>query len=1016
MSFTPTMCSLAVIYKCKINIDLKFLIENTFKIDNIVFDNGKIVDTNTDQVLIDANSYFIEKPNKYAHESDGLFLKQYAVSKNIMYYSYPTQAIPRGVICNMCNIDGPNMHSPTCPSPIKSSLYINQDGITYLKKHVKNLHSELNNNNYEITNYQLDNYENSIRLIDLHIPGYEIKSNKENQFNASILSVKYHYEKNKKTKSSESVNSGHKKTHFQNMINIHTRITMANPREIKANIFEQPWEFTTFYKKISKELKKYVYDDPEINIIFAKVDTVVKYNFDKFFIEMKYGNRDIRIKRPANMSPRDNGPYIDDPILIMNDNNFREDFLENAEKVLLLFKDIYYNIIKIYRPEKNIYYIYPYKLKNTYFDNELYYYTFEYAPIKSNYTIHLKIERGNIFSYNSKNMEIINNSLNDIYKMLEQYEDNITVIDKITTDKLYTVMKGTILGKLPATMPKIVKDDGKMLSSGVKGQIVNVYDKEKKIFTPEEWILHNIDKANNNNVLLSKKDRDDGQIYSMPYSYVRLANYRHQIVCRNESDKDCRPAPYSFKHGLCPEGIIQMVNPSGEQAAYDARFYPCCENYSHNYMIRWLLNGFTKEERTEYLIPDEVRTINNMDTVIDNFTGSLDPVLMNTDLVLIKNKGPTKHTHKYIWVKYIRKDNKLENKEVPNQYIVKSGGKEISINGTDLHPIYREVRNFRGLLKEIPDENKRNIMLQEFIEQTYPEHKIFFKVGYDIVFNVEDMHTRYAILNRKNLTNLCSEQYYIDMVPKSSVYAEIRFVDGKCYIIDIYGRGYIIKIIDNSFKNPIIRGYLNYDQQSTRKTYFYTSSSELHKYEKLLHDEIGLNIRQLSKSPNKIAKYIKSVYNDLPNCDIIIYNDAISYHIQKIHIRKVALKILDIDINNDYTILMGFKDGTSLMKEYKKSDDAITEIPAEIEVGDYIRCKVNCINGDLKINSYIDIEKVDEKVYDNDVDNKRYLENLIYQIDWKMFNNTIWEFSKEINGRADTYMEDNDARYNMKCS
>jgi hypothetical protein len=538
--------------------------------------------------------------------------------------------------------------------------------------------------------------------------------------------------------------------------------------------------------------------------------------------------------------------------------------------------------------------------------------------------------------------------------MLEHYADRITINDEISTEKLYDVMEGTILGKLPSTMPKIIKDDGKLLASGVKGKNVNIYDKDRKIFTNDLWILHDVDKTNSSNVLVTKKENggggggggeDEKRVYSVPYAYVRLSPFPPQTVCRRASGKDCRPEPYSFKQGSCPEGIIQMVSPYGEQSAYDARFYPCCENYSHDYIIDWLLDGFTKNERKLYLIPDEVRTDSNIDKVIDNFTGSLDPILMNTDDILIKNKGITKKEHKYIFAKYVKLDKKLENKEAPKQYIVKSNGREISVNGTDLHPMYREVRNFRGLNTEMPDILDQKLFLKEFIEQEYPEHKTFLKVGYNVVFNTEDMYNRYTILNRKNLTNLCSEQYFVDIIPRSSVYAEIKVFEGNCYMIDIYGRGYIIKKLPAaSFKDIIIRGYLNYQYSipsqkiehkdivyhpqlmsvATKNSYFYTSSLELHKYSSIF-DELGLKIRQLAQSPNKIAKYIKSEYYNLVNSDVVIYNSRISYHLQRIPIRKVALKVLDID--NEYMLLLGFKDGTYFIKDYRKSDDISPHIP-----------------------------------------------------------------------------------------
>ena len=62
-----------------------------------------------------------------------------------------------------------------------------------------------------------------------------------------------------------------------------------------------------------------------------------------------------------------------------------------------------------------------------------------------------------------------------------------------------------------------------------------------------------------------------------------------------------------------------------------------------------------------------------------------------------------------------------------------------------------------------------------------------------------------------------------------------------------------------------------------------------------------------------------------------------------------------------------------------------------------------------------DINKFEEgKEVKLDIDNERYVKNLLYQIDWTMLKSMSWNFSKEINTVSDIFMEDNNnGKYNM---
>ncbi len=1028
MVFKPDACSLTVIYKCKKDIDFKNIIENRFPIKNIVFKDKKLYNTINDKVIIDASIPLKEKENKYTNIPEGLIFKSYALSSTLMYYSYTGHIIPSGTTCTMCGVVGPNLHNNTCMSPLKSSLIINEEGLNYLDKNILK------------------------KFNTAEIAYNSIFPSKEKNFNQSIILLKYSHDVEEDidideyTSKQSSISGSEIKIKQKRTITTVRIIDQGH--ELKVLILSQPWMKTEFYKEIEKQLIGYVYENPDIyitSIYYSHTNPL--YNFDILFNEIQGNNRyNIIISRPSNIRPILNGPYENDPIDINYEANSNFDMdihVDIGTKILIRYKNLYYNILKNTDNAINILYIIYIYDQN--FNKLDYYYNIIYFKT-NNYQVqfHPTIR----YRYNQKNIKMLNDSIKDLSDAIEYHAINLGI--KPISSFIYTSpeesFNGTVLGRIPPKMQKIRKKNG--LATGVKNLEINIFNVHRKKFDSKIWILKDIDPDNELNVLVSDPDdtNNSNLLISVPVHFVRSNKLNIQTLCRDTGSNTCRPVPFSFMHGSCPEGIINMIMPDGMQSSYDARFYPCCQNISPQYLKDFVMYGFSKQERDEYLIPDTIRTEKNYDTLIDPYTGTLDPYIikLSGSNLVIKNRYTKKDKYtgkkqKYVLAKFIRNESKSENKDGPKNYIVEVEGTKYIINGLDLHPMYREYRNFRGLVNMYPNiEDQRSILLS-YLENIEPMYKIFFtyiNIGSHsgIVVSVNDMYKRHNYLNRFNLVNLCNNQYIIDIIPKNSVYAEIRYIHSEngWYIIDIYGKGYIlpsVKIID---KNKIIRGYLNYnykdvytclltkqDRDSMGKPVFYTMN-DTRNITNLLNT-LPFSIKEMNIIPKKIAKYLENAYNNinsnyfnLENCDIILYNEHVSYQLREWVPKEVVLKVIEIKkIDNQYKFLIGYKNDTVIIDELRNSFND-NDIPYhKFQKGDYVRLKINCIKGHLKKFTYVNMYLSSEKEYTKDPDIEIYVTNLLYQIDRSMFSNTKWKYSTEINGFFDKILEDNIARYNM---
>jgi hypothetical protein len=404
-----------------------------------------------------------------------------------------------------------------------------------------------------------------------------------------------------------------------------------------------------------------------------------------------------------------------------------------------------------------------------------------------------------------------------------------------------------------------------------------------------------------------------------------------------------------------------------------------------------------------------------MNSLIDDFTGTLNSELLSKDhyqdnTIIIKRPDDY-HTRsskddEYIVVKFkgfISKD--MNNIDGPKRYEVQMpDGTPRIITGLNLHPMYREVRNFKGL-KNMLDDKDINILTRSYMELVGQIPRIFFN-RLDMVIDPNlTIRKRYRSLNRSNLLDLCKDlQYRTDVIPRYSTYAEIMNIDNMWYIIDNLGRGYaLVELIGSNLpKNTIVRGYLNYmyidsvsgknisssmlyvynlDAVKTaeRRSVFYQIDRYLsHETRNLLKNV--LLIKDLNTQLIPIAKSIQNIYRtsgrNIINYDIVVSSNDMSYHLYKTSIRKVILKVLNVvsdskKKDSGYKYKLGYSDGTSLFdtESYVYYDDSVKSV-FYFKVGSYVECKINCINGDVKPYTFINLKQATSQQYEDQVDLK----------------------------------------------
>lgn len=1080
MVFKPYIYSLKVVYRLRESINLRDIVEDKFPITIVKFKDGKMYNTETGKVLVDLTKKAL-KPKPIGHNTvpEGLISKSYAYTSNLMYYSEGYRKgifVPYGTTCSLCGEIGPSVHKHRCESPRESSLIINSDGIKYIDKNKlaklknktiiyytdvftnmkpKKFVANSLNLEYSYNMTLKDSEYNKSSLLSNSYPSfssmtsesdYNTKSKSSSHSSSSQSSQSRSRSRSYDSANSSSLGIDSKREYGPEAKGIMVRIT-ATKNELHVGINGQPWNIdTNYYKDVENQLKEYLYPDPEVYLAQMALHTSGnRYNFDKLFEDLLDSKYNLITKRPKKRPAEINGLYSDDPI-----DEDKYPLGQYTQKLFIEYDNVYYSVYKNIGDGFNTYDIYIYNKIIDFFEKLPYHYILKYYST-SGYQIQFNLDKDTELYYTPRLKEKLNKLVQNLSECIDHYAELFSQVpiknkkEIVDAEKLFD---GTVLGRIPPKMRKIRKKEG--LADGVRGLEVNLFDPDKKQFGKEIYIVEAIDPDDELRVMVKDKD---GGVSSELIAFLRPNELPTITCCRDNGGMIFRPEPYSFMHGQCPEGIINMIVPYGEQSSYDARFYPCCKNVNVKDTKDFIMYGFNDFEREAYLIPDTVRTDSNYNKLIDSFTGTLDPyyLSMTKGYLVVKNNGFTakKDRHgnrmKYVLAKFIGHVSKAVNKDGPQIYAVSVNGVSHNITGLDLHPVYREYRNFRGLVGIFPNELDQRSVLLSFLEEENPEYKIFFDL--DFVTDVKDMHKRNVYLNRLNLKNLTKGSYSVEVVPKSSIYAEIKYIGHKDIqswaIVDVYGRGFVLKNIGKvdifGDKNKVFRGYLNYKYKNISKNYFLTDKERqelkveyyiignndyrtLNKKDVLEMLPENVVLRELSYSPRMIAKYLKQVHNDpysdyflLSNCDILIYNSQVSYQVTTFGPKNVVLRIKDIEkISTGTQFLMAFKDGTEVTSDYHYGDNDGTVPYTRFKKGDYVGLRINCINGNLKKYSYIGMYHSSESEYDKNPDIKIYVENLLYQIDRKMFAEESWYYSELVNGTPDITLEDDPGRHCMK--
>lgn len=261
------------------------------------------------------------------------------------------------------------------------------------------------------------------------------------------------------------------------------------------------------------------------------------------------------------------------------------------------------------------------------------------------------------------------NSLND-------KEKNLFIIDapiKLQSNKIYP----TVLGIIPYIKRKQFKINDK----------INIFNDTFMSWDSDIYKITNIIEKNKVFEICLENNPNETKIVN--YQNIRRTDSNNDQVCRLLDEGINRlPVPYSF-YGNCSGGLNLFINPLGVQSRSDNRFYPTCSdvNFStRNWIINFLLNGFSEKEIEEYKIND-IR-----------YSGVLDKECVNIgSKIVINDLYSNKETEVIIIDKY--KTHGLGNDK--NKVIYKvldiSEEKEYEITGEQFSLKYYENRFFEGL-------------------------------------------------------------------------------------------------------------------------------------------------------------------------------------------------------------------------------------------------------------------------------------------------------------------------------
>ncbi len=288
-------------------------------------------------------------------------------------------------------------------------------------------------------------------------------------------------------------------------------------------------------------------------------------------------------------------------------------------------------------------------------------------------------------------------------------------------------------------------------------------------------------------------------------------NVRGNQVCR-EIHNGCNqhPVPYSF-HGFCPE-YYQIIDPVGAQSYEDNHFYPCCKEKSaskaSSFAVSFLMNGISEQDRESGLIPKDMNEFDIMSGLFKQHS--------------FDGRFLVKRGSEYINVKLLE----ILSKAIKKYRVKDDFGIVFDVGFADIHPMYRESRNFIGLNKLFNDKKAiTNYLNDVFVEHGYIKKFLSLKEAERNEYNtLRNEIVKVPLLIDSNIDNNVLFESDIFIVPKNSIYCKIFVDNNNVFIKDEYNFVYKLEtknlmsntVIDAFYFNDIIYVIHNNSSKITR--------------------------------------------------------------------------------------------------------------------------------------------------------------------------------------------------------
>jgi hypothetical protein len=306
------------------------------------------------------------------------------------------------------------------------------------------------------------------------------------------------------------------------------------------------------------------------------------------------------------------------------------------------------------------------------------------------------------------------------------------------------------------------------------------------------------------------------RIYKTSVYETKPYNYTSSV-----STKDDRPYPYSF-YGKC-NNSNQYVDRVGVRSRNDNRFYPFCKTVTNKAQAMkeiefFIMNGLTAEQKKDGDIPEvELYTEGHEQgktQPFDKYVGTFKPG--TTDI----GNRITYKSDKGTWKEGIIIDKsrtRLGNDHNVIKYEIKNDNGHVeTIDGSSIHPKYKEFRNFPGLIKIFPVEaDRKNFLIECAKKLNLVRNDISLGLSspeqtqeiLSAIKKIKNVPITKNTLHKTSIIELSKEAHRAVLVPTNSESALLHInKQGHCHII-IDNKVYEAGIVGES-NDLLIDGFL----------------------------------------------------------------------------------------------------------------------------------------------------------------------------------------------------------------